>query len=88
MIHTPADVVLLTLVALGRLRVVSGLLLLLRSLPLSAIVELAWSVLAISLGTTICVVSRFTTSEASITTGGAVALFLIGVPVGVPWRFC
>jgi hypothetical protein len=70
MIHTPADVFLLTLVALGRLRVVSGLLLLLRSLPLSAVVELAWSVLAISLGTTVCIVSRFTTSEASITTDG------------------
>jgi hypothetical protein len=41
MIHTPMDVVLLTPVALGRLHVVSGLLLLLRSLPLSAVVELA-----------------------------------------------
>jgi hypothetical protein len=70
MIHTPADVVLLTPIALGRLRVVLGLLLLLRSLPLS-IVELAWSVLAISSGTTICIVSRFSTSEASITTGGS-----------------
>jgi hypothetical protein len=40
MIHTPADVVLLTLAALGRLRVVLGLLLL-RSLPLSTVVKLA-----------------------------------------------
>jgi hypothetical protein len=71
MIYTPADVVLLTLVALGRLRVVSGLLLLLRDLPLFVVVKLAWSVLAISLGTTICIVSCFTTSEASITTGGS-----------------
>jgi hypothetical protein len=70
MIHTPADVVLLTLVALGCLRVVSGLLLLLWCLPLSAVVKLAWSVLAIFLGTTVCIVSRFTTSEASITTSG------------------
>jgi hypothetical protein len=71
MIYTPADVVLLTFVALGRLRVVSGLLLLLRCLPLSAVVKLAWSVLAISLGTTVCIVSRFTTPVASITTGGS-----------------
>jgi hypothetical protein len=71
MIHTPADVVLLTLVALGRLHAVSGLLLLLRCLPLSAVIELAWSVLAISLGTTICIVSRFSTSEAIISTGGS-----------------
>jgi hypothetical protein len=71
MIHTSEDVVLLTLVALGRLHVVSGLLLLLWCLPLSAVVKLAWSVLAISLGTTVCIVSRFTTSVASITTGGS-----------------
>jgi hypothetical protein len=71
MIHTPADVVLLTLVALGRLHAVSGLLRLLRCLPLSAVVELAWSVLSIFLGTPIGIMSRFTTSEASITTGGS-----------------
>jgi hypothetical protein len=42
MIHTHADVVLLTLAALGRLRVVSVLLLLLLwCLPLSAVVKLA-----------------------------------------------
>jgi hypothetical protein len=71
MIYAPADVVLLTLVALGRLRIVSELLLLLRCLPLSAVVKLAWSVLAISLGTTVCIMSRFTASVASITTGGS-----------------
>jgi hypothetical protein len=70
MIYTPADEVLLTLVALRCLVIVSRLLLL-RGLPLSAVVELAWSVLAISLGTTVCIVSRFTTSEASITTVGS-----------------
>jgi hypothetical protein len=71
MIYSPADVVLLTLVALGRLHVVSGRLLLLRCLPLSAVVELAWSVLSIFLGTPIGIMSRFTTSEAIITTGGS-----------------
>jgi hypothetical protein len=71
MIHTPADVVLLTPVALGHLRVVSGLLLLLWNLPLSAVVELAWSVLSIFLGTPIGIMSCFTTSETSITTGGS-----------------
>jgi hypothetical protein len=71
MIHPPADVVLLAPVALGRLRVVSGLLLLLRDLPLSAVVELAWSVRNIFLGTPVGIMSRFTTSEASITTGGS-----------------
>jgi hypothetical protein len=40
MVYTPADEVLLTLVALRRLVVVSRLLLL-RDLPLSAVVELA-----------------------------------------------
>jgi hypothetical protein len=70
MIYTPTGEVLLTLVALRRLVVVSRLLLL-RGLPLSAVVELAWSVLAISLGTTVGIVSCFTTSEASITTGGS-----------------
>jgi hypothetical protein len=83
MIHTPADEVLLTLIVLRRLVVVPGLLLL-RGLPLSTVVELAWSILDISLGTTVGIVSHFTTSEASITTVGAGALFLIGVPVGVP----
>jgi hypothetical protein len=61
MIHTPADVVLLTLVVMRRLVVISGLLLL-WSLPLSTVVELAGSVLAISLGTRIGIVSHFTTS--------------------------
>jgi hypothetical protein len=67
MIHTPADEVLLTLVVLQRLVVVPRLLLL-WSLPLS--IELAWSVLGISLGTTVSIVSRFTTSEAHVTTSG------------------
>jgi hypothetical protein len=70
MIHTPADKVQLTLVILRPLVVVPGLLLL-RGLPLSAVVELAWSVLDISLGTTVGIVSNFATSEASITTGGS-----------------
>jgi hypothetical protein len=72
MIHTPADEVLLTLVALRRLVVVPGLLLLLLwSLPLSTVIELAWSVLAISLGATVSIVSHFATSKASIATGGS-----------------
>jgi hypothetical protein len=71
MIHSPADIVLLTLVALGHLHVVSGLLLLLRCLPLSTVVKLTWSVLSIFLGTCIGIMSRFTTSVASITTGGS-----------------
>jgi hypothetical protein len=70
MIHTPTDKVLLTLVVLRHLVVVSGLLLL-WSLPLSTVVELAWSVLGISLGTTIGVVSCLTTFEVRITTGGS-----------------
>jgi hypothetical protein len=69
MIHTPTDEVWLTLVVLRRLVVISGLLLL-RSLPLSTVVELAWSVLGISLRTTVGIVSRFTTSEARVTTSG------------------
>ncbi|PVH31980.1 hypothetical protein PAHAL_9G280600 [Panicum hallii] len=69
MIHTPTDVVLLTLVVLRRLVVVSGLLLL-WSLPLSTVVELAWSVLGISLGATIGVVTSLATSEARVTTSG------------------
>jgi hypothetical protein len=70
MIHTPADVVLLTLVVLRRLVVVSGLLLL-WSLPLSTVVELAWSILGVPLGTTVGIVSSLTTSKARITTGGS-----------------
>jgi hypothetical protein len=69
MIHTPTNVVLLTLVVLWHLVVVSGLLRL-WSLPLSAVVKLAWSVLGISLGTTIGIVSHFTTSDACVTASG------------------
>jgi hypothetical protein len=68
MIYMHADEVLLTLVVLQRLVIIPGLLL--RSLPLPTVVELAWSVLGISLGTTVGIVSRFTTSEARGTTGG------------------
>jgi hypothetical protein len=70
MIHTPTDEVLLTLVVLWRLVVVSGLLLL-WSQPLSAVVELAWSILDVPLGTTIGIVSSLTTPEARITTSGS-----------------
>jgi hypothetical protein len=66
----PTDKVLLTLVVLWRLVVVSGLLVL-WTLPLSTIVELAWSILDISLRTSIGIVSSLTTSEARITTGGS-----------------
>jgi hypothetical protein len=52
MIHTPEDIVLLTHVVLQRLVVVSRLLLL-WSLPLSTVVELALSILGIPLGTTL-----------------------------------
>jgi hypothetical protein len=69
MIHTPTDVVLLTLVLLWRLVVVSGLLLL-WSLPLSTVVELAYNVLGISLGATIDVVTSLATSEERVTTSG------------------
>jgi hypothetical protein len=69
MIHTSADVVLLTLVVLRRLVVVSGLLLL-RSLPLSTVVELTWSVLGIFVGATIGVVTSLAISEARVTTSG------------------
>jgi hypothetical protein len=69
MIHTPADVVLLTLVVLRRLVVVSRLLLL-WSPPLPIVVELAWSIMGVALGTTIGIVSRLTTSKAHITTSG------------------
>jgi hypothetical protein len=70
MIHTPTDEVPLTLVVQRRLVVVSRLLLL-WSLPLSTIVELAWSILDVPLGTTIGIVSHLTTSKARITTGGS-----------------
>jgi hypothetical protein len=70
MIHTPIDEVLLTLVVLRRLVVVPRLLLL-WGLPLSTVVELAWSILDVPLGTTISIVSHLTTYEASITTGGS-----------------
>jgi hypothetical protein len=69
MIHTPADIVLLTLVVLQRLVVVSRLLLL-WSLPLSTVVELTCSVLGIFLGTTMGVVTNLATSEARVTTSG------------------
>jgi hypothetical protein len=46
-------------------------LLLLRGLPLPTVVELAQSVLAISLGTTVSIMSHFATSKASIATGGS-----------------
>jgi hypothetical protein len=65
----PVDVVLLTLVVLQRLVVVSGLLLL-WSLALSTVVELAWSILGISLRATIGVVTSLATSEARVTTSG------------------
>jgi hypothetical protein len=69
MIHTPADVVLLTLVVLRRLVVVS-MLLLLWSVPLSTAVELAWSALGISLRATIGVVTSLATSKARVITSG------------------
>jgi hypothetical protein len=68
-IDVPADVVLLALVALRRLVIVPELLLL-WGLPLSTIVELAWSIFGVSLQTTISTVSRLATSEAHITTSG------------------
>jgi hypothetical protein len=84
MIHSPVDEVLLTLVVLRCLVVVPGLLLL-WSLPLSTVVELARSILDVPLGTTIGIVSHLTTSEACITTGGSWGIVPIGVLVGVPW---
>jgi hypothetical protein len=69
MIYTPADEVLLTLVVLRCLVVVSRLLLL-WGLPLSTVVELAWSILDVPLGTTIGVVSHLTISEARVATCG------------------
>jgi hypothetical protein len=65
----PADVVLLALVALWRLVIVPRLLLL-WCLPLSTVVELASSILGVSLGTTIGIVSRLATSKARITISG------------------
>ena len=68
-IHMLVDVVLLALVVLWR-RVVISRLLLLRSLPLSIVVELAWSLLCIPLGTVIGVVTSLATSEACVTSSG------------------
>jgi hypothetical protein len=65
----PADVVLLTLVVLQHLVVISRLFLL-WSLPLSTVAELAWSVLGISLGATIGVVTSLATSKARVATSG------------------
>jgi hypothetical protein len=73
MIHTPTDVVLLTLVALRCLVIVPGLLLL-WSLPLSIGIELAWSILGVPLGTTIGVVSSLATFEARVTTSGSMGI--------------
>jgi hypothetical protein len=70
MVHMPADVVLLALIVLRGLVVVSGLLLLLWSLPLSTIVELTWSVLGISLGAMVGIVTSLTTLETSVTASG------------------
>jgi hypothetical protein len=69
MIQKPTDVVLLALVAL-RCQVVVSRLLLLWSLPLSTILELAWSILDVPLGTTIGIVSSLATLEARVTTSG------------------
>ena len=68
MVHTPADVVLLAFVALWGLVIVPGLLL--WSLPLPTIVELAWSVLYIPPGTVVGIMSRLTTLETDITSSG------------------
>jgi hypothetical protein len=70
MIHTPTDVVLLALIALWYLVVVSRLLLLLWSLPLSTVIELTWSVLGISLRPTVGIVNSLTTPEPCVTTSG------------------
>jgi hypothetical protein len=69
MIHTPADVVLLALIVLRRLVVVSRLLLL-WGLPLSTVVELAWTILSVPFGTTVGIVSSLTISEARVTISG------------------
>jgi hypothetical protein len=68
-IHAHADVVLLALVALRCLVIVPRLLLL-WGLPLSTVVELAWSILGVPLGTTSGIVSRLASSEVRITTSG------------------
>ena len=60
---------MLALVVLRRPVVIFGLLLL-RSLPLSTVVELAWSLLGILLGTAIGVVTSLATSEARVTSSG------------------
>ena len=60
---------MLVLVVLRFLVVISGLLLL-RSLPLSTVVELAWSLLGILLGTSIGVMTSLATSEARVTSSG------------------
>ena len=69
MIHTPADVVLFIPIALRRLVVIPGLQLL-RCLPLSAVVELAWSLMSTTLGTIIGVVANLATLEACDTSSG------------------
>ena len=69
MVHTPADVVLLTSVALRRLVVIPGLLLL-WCLPLSTVVALTWSPLCTTLGTIIGVVASLATFEARGTSSG------------------
>jgi hypothetical protein len=61
--------VTLTLVVLRCLVVVSGLLQM-WSLPLSTVVELVWSVLGISLGAKIGIVTSLATSEARVMTSG------------------
>ena len=66
----PVDVVLLALVVLWR-RVVISRLLLLRSLPLSTVVELAWSLLCTPLGTAIGIVYSLTASEAHVSSSGS-----------------
>ena len=68
MVHSPADIVLLAFVALWGLVIVPGLLL--WSLPLPTIVELAWSVLYIPPGIVVGIMSRLTTLETDITSSG------------------
>ena len=60
---------MLALVVLRRPVVIFGLLLL-RSLPLSTVVELAWSLLGILLGTAIGVMTSLATSEVRVTSSG------------------
>jgi hypothetical protein len=69
MIHTTVNVVLLAFVVLRCLVVVFRLLLL-WSVPLSTVVELAWSILDVPLGTAIGIVSSLTTSEARVSSTG------------------